>query len=55
MVSPPVKELRELLPRYRHDNLFDSSRFVARFPQFGVTALAEGLEAIRREKSAGAA
>lgn len=46
VMSPRVREMRELLPRYRHDNLFDSSRFVTRFPDFAVTGYLEGLEAI---------
>ncbi|WP_085586602.1 MULTISPECIES: NAD-dependent epimerase/dehydratase family protein [unclassified Pseudomonas] len=42
----PVRELRELLPRYEHDNLFDSSKFKRRFPEFEVTTYREGLTRI---------
>ena len=49
LVSPRVRELRELLPRYEHDNLFDSTKFKRRFPEFAVTSYREGLELIRRD------
>ncbi|MFT4110889.1 NAD-dependent epimerase/dehydratase family protein [Propionicimonas sp.] len=49
LFSAPARELRELLPRYQHDNNFDSTRFVTRFPEFRITTHSEGLEAIRRE------
>lgn len=48
-VSKQVRELRELLPRYEQDNLFDSSKFKQRFPEFEVTSYREGLVAIREE------
>lgn len=48
-VSPQVRELRELLPRYAHHNRFDSTAFTARFPDFPVTSYAEGLDRIRQE------
>ncbi|NDK92630.1 NAD-dependent epimerase, partial [Gordonia desulfuricans] len=32
-----VKEASELLPRYRDDNSFDSTKFANRFPDFTVT------------------
>ncbi|MFT4240740.1 MAG: NAD-dependent epimerase/dehydratase family protein [Acidovorax sp.] len=41
--SRPVREIQELLPRYRQDNLFDSSKFKQRFPDFAVTTYREGL------------
>lgn len=47
--SKPLRELRELLPRYAADNLFDSSKFKRRFPGFAVTSYHEGLEEIHRE------
>jgi len=47
--SRQVREIRELLPRYEHDNLFDSAKFKRRFPQFDVTTYRDGLETIRRE------
>jgi hypothetical protein len=49
LVSKQVRELRELLPRYEHDNLFDSTKFKRRFPEFKVTTYRQGLERIRSE------
>ena len=49
LFSKPVREIRELLPRYEQDNLFDSTKFKRRFPEFGVTTYREGLALIRRE------
>ncbi|WP_285250902.1 NAD-dependent epimerase/dehydratase family protein [Pseudarthrobacter sp. fls2-241-R2A-168] len=52
LVSAQVRELRELLPRYEHDNRFDSTKFTSRFPEFAVTTYDEGLAIIRREADA---
>tara|TARA_B110000091_G_scaffold179363_1_gene195566 strand:+ start:1471 stop:2403 length:933 start_codon:yes stop_codon:yes gene_type:complete len=41
-----LKETQELLPRYAIDNIFDSSKFKMRFPDFKVTAYAEGIKNI---------
>ncbi len=41
-----TKETRELLPRYRIDNIFDSSKFKKRFPNFRVTSYQEGIAEI---------
>lgn len=49
LFSKQVREIRELLPRYEQDNLFDSTKFKRRFPGFEVTTYREGLELIRRE------
>lgn len=49
LFSKPVREIRELLPRYEQDNLFDSTKFKRRFPEFEVTTYRQGLELIRRE------
>jgi len=49
IVSPQAREIRELLPRYAHDNVFDDAKFRARFPEFEVTSYPEGLEVIRGE------
>lgn len=53
LFSPKAREIRELLPRYEHDNLFDSSKFKHRFPAFEVTAYKEGLQLIRQEQPGG--
>lgn len=45
--SPQVREIRELLPRYEQDNLFDSSKFKRRFPAFQTTSYRAGVQAIR--------
>ncbi|WP_345750979.1 NAD-dependent epimerase/dehydratase family protein [Microbacterium rhizophilus] len=52
VVSPQVRELRELLPRYEHDNLFDSAKFTDAFPDFDVTTYRAGLDDIRRAAGA---
>ena len=49
LASKQVRELRELLPRYEQDNLFDSSKFKQRFPEFRVTNYRQGLELVRDE------
>ena len=46
-----VREIRELLPRYKQDNLFDSTKFKRRFPDFAVTTYREGLRQIREQAS----
>ncbi|EJN04206.1 SDR family oxidoreductase [Phyllobacterium sp. YR531] len=49
LFSKEVGEIRELLPRYEQDNLFDSTKFKRRFPHFDLTTYYEGVELIRRE------
>lgn len=49
LFSKQVREIRELLPRYERDTLFDSTKFKRRFPQFAVTSYREGLALIARE------
>ncbi len=44
-----VKETQELLPRYEIDNVFESSKFKKRFPNFKVTTYAEGIASILKE------
>ncbi|MFF9627365.1 NAD-dependent epimerase/dehydratase family protein [Streptomyces griseosporeus] len=41
-----LKEVQELLPRYRGDNIFGTSKFTARFPDFTVTPYEEGIPQI---------
>ncbi|UXV35006.1 NAD-dependent epimerase/dehydratase family protein [Staphylococcus sp. IVB6181] len=41
-----VKELMELLPRYKYDNIFSSQKFKQRFPEFKVTTFKEGIEQV---------
>ncbi|MBF5045630.1 NAD-dependent epimerase/dehydratase family protein [Aggregicoccus sp. 17bor-14] len=49
LVSKPAREIAELLPRYEHDNRFDSTKFKRRFPEFEVATYRQGLERIRKE------
>ncbi|MEP3210416.1 MAG: NAD-dependent epimerase/dehydratase family protein [Maribacter sp.] len=49
LVHPMIKETKELFPRYQIDNIFDSSKFKARFPDFEVTTYAEGIREILRD------
>ncbi len=49
MLNKPIREVSELLPRYAHDNVFESGKFKAQFPDFRVTTYREGIEAIRDE------
>lgn len=49
LFSKEAREIRELLPRYQQDNLFDSSKFKRRFPDFAITPYSAGLRAIRQE------
>ncbi|HDR2471094.1 TPA: NAD-dependent epimerase/dehydratase family protein [Enterobacter soli] len=51
LVSKGAREIRELLPRYEFDNLFESEKFKQRFPDFAVTTYREGLEKIWQEWS----
>lgn len=51
--SKQVREIRELLPRYGQDNLFDSAKFKRRFPEFEVTTYRKGLDLIRSECATG--
>lgn len=39
-------EVQELLPRYEGDNIFDTSKFTTRFPDFHVTTYREGIQRI---------
>ncbi|SDD76292.1 NAD-dependent epimerase/dehydratase family protein [Glycomyces harbinensis] len=43
LVNPSIREAAELLPRYRQDNIFDSSKFTTRFPDFPVTSYRTGI------------
>lgn len=47
-----VREIRELLPRYQQDNVFDSSKFKRRFPDFAVTSYRDGLRQIHKQATA---
>ncbi|YAL82129.1 NAD-dependent epimerase/dehydratase family protein [Dermacoccaceae bacterium W4C1] len=51
LANDQVGEMRELLPRYAVDNLFDSTKFARRFPEFAVTTYAEGVRQVMAAKS----
>lgn len=53
LFNASIKEANELLPRYRQDNIFDSSKFVARFPDFEVTTYRDGVAALLAGTPAG--
>lgn len=44
------KEVQELLPRYKYDNIFISEKFKKRFPDFKVTTYREGVTHIMNEQ-----
>lgn len=46
LFKPAVRELAELLPRYRYDNIFVSDKFKRRFPDFRITHFREGVEQV---------
>ena len=50
-LNPLLKEARELLPRYKQDNVFVSDKFQQRFPEFQVTRFEEALKIIAEEYS----
>lgn len=54
LFSAQAREIGELLPRYRHDNRFDSTKFRTRFPDFAVTTYRQGLEIISAERGGSA-
>lgn len=46
---PFIKEIIELLYQWKQDYIFDSSKFMKRFPDFRVTQLAEGIKEVLSE------
>ena len=50
LFSKQAKELQELLPRYKHDNIFLSNKFKRRFPDFKITSYQEGVTEIMNEQ-----
>lgn len=49
LFNPFIKEIIELLYQWEQDYIFDSSKFMKRFPEFRVTPLQEGIEEILGE------
>lgn len=52
LFNPSVREANELMPRYRQDNIFDTTKFATRFPEFEVTNYREGIAAILGDRVA---
>lgn len=50
LFSGQTKELKELLPRYKCDNIFISDKFKKTFPEFKVTIYQEGIASIINEQ-----
>lgn len=50
LFNKQVKELQELLPRYKYDNIFISDKFKKRFPDFKFTTYREGITNILNEQ-----
>lgn len=50
LFSKQARELLELLPRYKYDNIFISHKFKKRFPDFKFTTYWEGVEQIMDEQ-----
>jgi nucleoside-diphosphate-sugar epimerase len=50
--SKQLKEVQELLPRYEQNNIFVSTKFKQRFPEFIVTTYGQGIEQIMKEQKA---
>ncbi|MBQ4804140.1 NAD-dependent epimerase/dehydratase family protein [Aquimarina sp. MMG015] len=44
-----IRETQELLPRYNIDNIFDSSKFKNRFPDFKITSYQQGISNIIKD------
>ena len=49
LFNTQIKELMELLPRYKQDTLFSADKFKARFPQFKTTTFREGITTLNNE------
>ncbi|MCD8892184.1 NAD-dependent epimerase/dehydratase family protein [Staphylococcus nepalensis] len=50
LFNKQVKELMELLPRYKYDNIFNSNKFKERFPDFEITTFEEGINKVFSKK-----
>ena len=51
LFNKKVRELIELLPRYKYDNIFISDKFKERFPDFEITSISNGITQIKKEKN----
>lgn len=46
-----LKELQELLPRYKYDTIFSSDKFKKRFPDFKITTFETGVTQLKNEQN----
>lgn len=51
LFNKKLKELLELLPRYKYDNIFSSDKFKRQFPDFKITSFENGIMQIRDQQS----
>jgi len=51
LFNKKLKELLELLPRYKHDNIFISDKFKTKFPNFKITTFENGITQIKNEQN----
>lgn len=50
LFNKSAKEVQELLPRYKYDNIFTTEKFKKRFPDFKVTTYQQGITYIMNEQ-----
>lgn len=50
LFNKKIKELLEILPRYKYDNIFVSDKFKKKFPDFKITNFENGIEQIKISK-----
>jgi len=50
LFNKKIKELMELLPRYKVDNIFNSDKFKEAFPHFKITTYKEGILQIKNDQ-----
>ena len=50
LFSKQLKELQELLPRYKVDHIFVSEKFKKRFPDFRLTTYQQGITFMMNEQ-----
>ncbi|MBB6326642.1 nucleoside-diphosphate-sugar epimerase [Algoriphagus iocasae] len=51
LFNKKLKELQELLPRYKYDNIFSSEKFKNRFPDFELTTYEKGITQIKNDQN----
>ena len=53
LFNKTIKELLELLPRYKYDNIFVSDKFKSKFPDFEITSFENGIYQILKAHNNG--